>query len=583
MNMGECTFSRDELIRSLQQRDAPQPLIGLNNLPHDWKCSRRVYRNGKCIFHAEHKDPKKFNNAFIRELKLLANHGRYDFIGFIFPNSEIVGIKFDKPVNFTGSIFNGEIRFVNVEFQDAAIFDGCEFLKVTRFDNTSHKGMTSFVGCAFKDDVQFNGIKFVRKALFNNANFYKKVKFINSSINNAEFHFTNFKNHVEFRNTIFRNQSLFLNSSFNDALFYKVIFKGNIAFQGSKFFNEISFINCKFKRGVYFNNCKFYHELTFWLISFYKEAIFSESLFNSALFTYIYIYDVSFFENCLFLGPTKFRYMFPRNREGILNFIGGHLKNRFGFEQFLNEMETTKRQELERIWGINFEQLKAIVNKGRISMKTVSFDMPDMTFVQFVNVEWDRKGIGIGPLRLDRIVVYDEKLIEEGEGHRDYERLAHIYWGLRRNYERNGRYAEAGDFYISEMEMRRLQIAPPPPRKGRRPTVWDTIRWTVLSWGWWRRNLLSPLAIYKYLSLYGESYVLASLWIFITVLLFTFLRAHLPSQGGQSTGLLDNLARSIFALFQLRGEETIDNIERIIGAILAGNLFIALRRRLERR
>jgi hypothetical protein len=104
-----------------------------------------------------------------------------------------------------------------------------------------------------------------------------------------------------------------------------------------------------------------------------------------------------------------------------------------------------------------------------------------------------------------------------------------------------------------------------------------------LSWGWWRRNLLSPLAIYKYLSLYGESYVLASLWIFITVLLFTFLRAHLPSQGGQSTGLLDNLARSIFALFQLRGEETIDNIERIIGAILAGNLFIALRRRLERR
>jgi len=583
MNMGKCTFSRDELIRSLQQRDAPQPLIGLNNLPHDWKCSRRVYRNGKCIFHAEHKDPKKFNNAFIRELKLLANHDRYDFIGFIFPNSEIVGIKFDKPVNFTGSIFNGEIRFVNVEFQDAAIFDGCEFQKATRLDNTSHEGMTSFVGCVFKDDVQFNGIKFERKALFNGANFYKKVNFINSSFNNAEFLFTNFKNRVEFRNTIFRNQSLFLDSLFNDALFYKVIFKGNITFQGSKFFNEISFINCKFKRGVYFNSCKFYHGLTFWLISFYKEAIFSESLFNSALFGYIYIYDVSFFENCHFLGPTKFRYVFPGNREGILNFIGGHLKNRFGFEQFLNEMETTKRQELERIWGINFEQLKAIVNKGRISMKTVSFDMPDMTFVRFVNVEWDRKRIGIGPLRLDRIVVYDEKLVEEGEGHRDYERLAHIYWVLRRNYERNGRYAEAGDFYISEMEMRRLQIAPPPLRKGRRPTFWDTIRWTVLSWGWWRRNLLSPLAIYKYLSLYGESYVLASLWIFITVLLFTFLRAHLPSQGGQPTDLLDNLARSIFALFQLRGEETIDNIERIIGAILAGNLFIALRRRLQRR
>jgi len=583
MNMGECTFSRDELIRSLQQRDAPQPLIGLNNLPHDWKCSRRVYRNGKCIFHAEHKDPKKFNNAFIRELKLLANHDRYDFIGFIFPNSEIVGIKFDKPVNFTGSIFNGEIRFVDVEFQDAAIFDGCEFQKATRFDNTNHKGMTSFVGSAFKDDVQFNGIKFERKALFN-ANFYKKVNFINSSFNNAEFHFTNFKNQVEFRNTIFRNQSLFLNSSFNDALFYKVIFKGNIAFKGSKFFDKISFINCKFKRGVYFNNCKFYHGLTFWLISFYKEAIFSESLFNSALFSYIYIYDVSFFENCLFLGPTKFRYMFPRNREGILNFIGGHLKNRFGFEQFLNEMETTKRQELERIWGINFEQLKAIVNKGRISMKTVSFDMPDMTFVRFVNVEWDRKGIGIGPLRLDRIVVYDEKLIEESEGHRDYERLAHIYWALRRNYEMNGRYAEAGDFFISEMEMRRLNLAPPPLIKGRKMTAWEIIRWTVLSLGWWRRNLLSPIAIYRLLSLYGESYVLAFLWIIATIVLFALLRFLVPVQSEQPIDILDNpLSRSILAFFQLRSEDSLDYFERIFGGLLLGNLFIALRRRLERR
>jgi hypothetical protein len=76
---------------------------------------------------------------------------------------------------------------------------------------------------------------------------------------------------------------------------------------------------------------------------------------------------------------------------------------------------------------------------------------------------------------------------------------------------------------------------------------------------------------------------LAGLWIFITILLFTFLRTLLSSQGGQSIDFLDNLAYSIFALFQLRGEETIDNIERIIGVILTGNLFIALRRRLERR
>jgi hypothetical protein len=187
---------------------------------------------------------------------------------------------------------------------------------------------------------------------------------------------------------------------------------------------------------------------------------------------------------------------------------------------------------------------------------------------------------------MERIVIYDEKFLGNSEGPRDYETVAQIYWGLRHNYEKSGRYAEAGDFYISEMEMRRLQIAPPQPRKekGGKSTLWEIMSRTILSWGWWRRNLLSPLAIYRYLSLYGESYNLAGLWIIIAIILFTFLRTLLPPQGGPSPDILDNpLTRSILALFQLRGEETIDNIGRIIGAILTGNLFIALRRRLERR
>jgi len=273
--------------------------------------------------------------------------------------------------------------------------------------------------------------------------------------------------------------------------------------------------------------------------------LFDGVAFLNVSFTGAVFYGKIKFVNCVFVGSAMFNGVLLTTDESVLEFIGDPAKP--------------------------------------MNLRNVSFRDTDMQKVRFLNVEWNREGHSLGPIRIERIVIYDEKLLKDVEEPPNYEAVARTYWGLRRNYERNGRYAEAGDFYISEMEMRRLQIAPPPPRKGRRPTVWDTIRWTVLSWGWWRRNLLSPLAIYKYLSLYGESYVLASLWIFITVLLFTFLRAHLPSQGGQSTGLLDNLARSIFALFQLRGEETIDNIERIIGAILAGNLFIALRRRLERR
>jgi hypothetical protein len=270
--------------------------------------------------------------------------------------------------------------------------------------------------------------------------------------------------------------------------------------------------------------------------------------------------------------------------ESVLEFIGDPSKPIPDLQQFWSGLDTTSKNELERVWEEKLndiqDKLQKIMERRQISLRNVSFGDTDMQKVRFLNVEWNREGRSLGPLRIERIVIYDEKLLKDVREYPNCEAVARTYRELRRNYERNGRYAEAGDFYISEMEMRRLKIAPPPLKQRCTPTVWGGVRWTIFSWRWWRRNLLSPLAIYKYLSLYGESYVLASLWIFITVLLFTFLRALLPSQGGQSTDLLDNLARSIFALFQLRGEETIDNIERIIGAILTGNLFRALWRRL---
>jgi uncharacterized protein YjbI with pentapeptide repeats len=493
-------------------------------LPADWRCNREIRINEKCIFHAQHKNPSDFETEFNNELKrmegMLAN---FDFTGFIFLKITFPKT-FSKPTLFIGATFKDEAEFAGVTFQEVASFEGCEFQKVARFD-----------GAIFEKGVRFGGVKFQQGATFHRAVFKK----------DAQFNKATFKGKAEFSNATFQENAIFPKSIFQGkAVFTQAIFQGNADFTLT-IFNEASFAGTIFHKEVYFINCAFVGTSGFIMTSF---------------------------------GP-----------DCVVKFISEPLVGMPDFQQFWDGLDSDGRRELERYWGKDLEQLINIMNSGKISLRTVSFLHTDVQKIWFLNVEWFKRRV-LGLLGLERIVIYDEKLLENVKELLSYEEVAHIYWELRRNYERHGRYAEAGDFFISEMEMRRLQIAPPPPRKGKgsKPTVWEIIHRTILSWGWWRRNLLSPLAIYKYLSLYGESYTLAGLWILGTIFLFTFLRTLLPPQlspqGRPSPDILDNpLTRSILALFQLRGEETIDNIERIIGAILTGNLFIALRRRLERR
>jgi hypothetical protein len=163
MNSNVCNFGLDELKRSLQQRGIPVPLISLGYLPRNWRCGRKVHKNGRCVFHAEDKDPVDFNKALIQELNIMAGQDRYDFTGFIFPKLDFSARTFDKPAYFTGAIFKDEAKFVKATFHEVAKFDGCEFQKVTYFDEATFGGIASFVGSKFKEMVQFKRAKFHKK------------------------------------------------------------------------------------------------------------------------------------------------------------------------------------------------------------------------------------------------------------------------------------------------------------------------------------------------------------------------------------------------------------------------------------
>jgi hypothetical protein len=98
---------------------------------------------------------------------------------------------------------------------------------------------------------------------------------------------------------------------------------------------------------------------------------------------------------------------------------------------------------------------------------------------------------------------------------------------------------------------------------------------------WFKRNF-SFLGLYKHICLYGESYYRPAIWAIIIILSYPTLmhwlfNASLPQS---DDFLLTYLRKSAASFFQM--ESTYIG-ERIIGALLLGLLFIALKRQFERK
>lgn len=140
------------------------------------------------------------------------------------------------------------------------------------------------------------------------------------------------------------------------------------------------------------------------------------------------------------------------------------------------------------------------------SLSRASFLRTDVSQVRFVGCKWARKSVPlIWPIPVpwpyqNRTVIHDENILDvPDKRYEPEERLrlvADTYRQLRLNYESNRQEAEAGDFYIGQMEMRRRDKA---------------------SYTWLYRSLLG---VYRVLAMYGESYQRPVCFYFTLGLLF---------------------------------------------------------------
>ncbi len=364
--------------------------------------------------------------------------------------------------------------------------------------------------------------------------FWKELERMEKDNDIKELDFTGFvfPNQISFKSYLFEKPVIFIGAQFNNiasffnaqfnnrADFHNCQFNNKADFFGAQFNNKASFSYAKFNNIAGFSLAQFNNEVSFFSTQFNNEASFSSEFNNKTYFDYSEFQGVASFINA----------KFPSSGEDLISF---------------------KSVKFHKSNDVRFQN---------IDLSNVSFLNTDVTEVEFLNVNWRKNG---------RLVVADETRIGKDKT-ATYSAVAQLYRRLRRNYETNYRFAEAGEFFIGEMEMLRLDVNTNIDNEKRSNIVLC-----------FKRNV-SFLGLYKLLSLYGESYVRPMIWASIVIVSYPMLMhwlfdASLP----QSDDFLYTYLRTSAASFFQMDNTYIG--ERITGFLLLGLLFIALKRKFERK
>jgi len=389
---------------------------------------------------------------------------------------------------------------------------------------------TSFRNSKFLEEVSFSGSKFQRAA-------FDKAEFSGD----ASFRTAEFSRLVSFRYTKFLKNVVFHGAQFSrSAMFSRAKFLGNASFTDSKFSSLVSFRGCEFSSNAIFRRTQFS-----------GDSIFHETRFKGP----------THFDGSKIIGLVTFWSTFFQTKEDQI--LSSPIEKHTSFDEI----------KVDRGGEVRFE--------GGTCMSRVSLHHADIGRFSFLDVRWGRLG--------GRASVMEHGILEERKRRSKDAELAlpditpehvhQIYVRLRRNLERSaGRYPEAGDFFINEKEMRKLIL-----QEGRRwPPPRNLPEWSILK-------------LYAWLALYGESIMRPVTWGVVAVFVFAALRmVPFVLQTIDSSFNLQTICRlarlfpdfvmqSVMAFFQMRSEPGLDILERLISVPILGSLFIALKRKFERR
>ena len=387
-----------------------------------------------------------------------------------------------------------------------------------------------------------------------------------------------------------------------------VVFKKNISFWHTNFRDNVNFNHVIFEKNVNFSHCIFDGNVLFSSTKFQKSAIFLESKFKKESEFDYSVFTQSTFKNAEFeMDVSFFDVLFY---EIIFNHTKFFKSVNFKESNFLSltKFEKTKFMKFADFSHVNFSKHHII--KFNTDLSNVSFIDTDIKSINFgTNTSWNsnksnknRKTIPqntccsalkffmfkiniiilniiqfIEQIRHDdKYVICEEMLLftKQISDLNSLESIKNIYRDLRDNFDRNLQYDIAGEFFIKEMELTR-RFKQKNNKIQLRPII---------------HRLVSLYAIYNLLGLYGQSYKRPSVWIIVLIssAFSIFLYEEYSASKMFTVKIIyEQLIKALSILIpfniQLNGNNIFDNLFKIISLPMSAILFIALKRKLERK
>ena len=204
-----------------------------------------IFKGNANFKNAKFKEDVSFNNATFEKDVDFSNaifEGDASFSGIIGGptfngDANFNNVIFKKDVVFHYATFNGDAYFNNAVFEGDVDFSGIIKCKLALNEDSNGKifkewieyilserrvvfeGYVGFNNSIFKKDAYFSAI-FKEKVDFINSTFEGKVNFTGSIFNRVEFYHTTFNSHADFRNICFR-LLLFADCIFEDVALFK--------------------------------------------------------------------------------------------------------------------------------------------------------------------------------------------------------------------------------------------------------------------------------------------------------------------------------------------------------------------------
>jgi uncharacterized protein YjbI with pentapeptide repeats len=530
-----------------------------------FECKEEALTNNSsyCLFHDEkyyqsHAEEvakrlfDKFNEHIDNNAANKEHQTPLKCIGYHIPQIIVEnGIHFPYIVYFTKSKFHGTVIFHDVTFQ------------IVNFAEAEFQEEATFSFVTFFKFTTFGGAQFLKRIEFRKFNFQEVVVFRESWFQNAKFIIGEFAKNFE---------ADFQNSTFKEMAFFRIGLHGVTDFSDSTF-------------GI----------VSFRDVTFGKETLFYRLLVENQESI---LFDVEDMSNVSFLGTD-----ISRVRFGEKVIWGDRKKERFKIleekrlEQSVyplfswadipgkgeDKLKTFLQSELDIAW-INPDTKTEKSRDGK-TINVLSSNPNDTISVMLIESAPTVAKLNInGIFKYAFSVKHGKNLLKRTKlnihtytGVR-LESVLTIYRNLRENYEYNLRYDQAGEFFVREMELKRRY------KESFIEGSYEAEEKDAFS----RR--ISPYGIYYVLCKYGENYrrpmILSAGILSISTMYFSIKNnpSFFISSQIDMNVVADSLQKSVMLFLPLGPINNWEGIIiRIVGSLILGLMFLALRRKFERR